>query len=258
MALHVVVAAALVSFGHHPEMSSTTMAVSQPTVDDEDVRHFVFILPNPIGRGGGGGGGGNRQTGPIRRAEGVGKDPITLRVAKPVAVAGDSGPVEPLPQLVLDARPLASGNVDVIGLPNGGVTLGTSTGPGTGGGVGEGSGTGIGSGEGPGIGPGSGGGIGGGAYLPGGQVTAPRVILEVKPSYSSEALVRRIQGTVALEFVVRADGRPANIRVVRSLDAGGLDDQAIIAASQWRFEPGHFNGKPVDVLVTLMIDFWIR
>jgi TonB family protein len=148
--------------------------------------------------------------------------------------------------------------VDLIGLPNGGVTFGTSTGPGTGGGVGEGSGTGIGPGEGPGIGPGSGGGIGGGVYLPGAGVTAPRVITEVKPTYSTEALARRIQGTVALELIVRADGRPSNIRVVRSLDPLGLDVQAIIAASQWQFEPGRLNGLPVDVLVTLLIDFWIR
>ena len=30
------------------------MAVSQPSVGDEAVRHFVFIVRNPVGRGGGG------------------------------------------------------------------------------------------------------------------------------------------------------------------------------------------------------------
>jgi TonB family protein len=254
-----VVATALLSFGYRTEVRPAAIAVPQPSVDNEDVRQFIFIVPEPMsGGGGGGGGGGNRQTGPIRRAEGVGHDPITLRVGKPVTVAAEREAVDTLPQLLLNAKPLASGNVELMGLPNGGVTFGTSTGPGTGGGVGDGSGTGIGSGEGSGIGPGSGGGIGGGVYLPGGQVTAPRVIVEVNPVYSSEALVRRIQGTVALEFVVRADGRPADIRVVRSLDPGGLDTQAIAAASQWRFDPGRLNGQPVDVLVTLLIDFWIR
>jgi TonB family protein len=164
----------------------------------------------------------------------------------------------PLPQLVLDAKPLASGYSDQIGLPDGGVAFGTSTGPGSGGGVGEGTGTGIGPGEGPGIGPGSGGGIGGGVYHPGGAVTAPRVLVQVRPTYTNEALARRVQGSVVLELVVRSDGRPANIRVVRSLDPSGLDEQAVIAANQWLFEPGRLAGKPVDVLVTLMIDFWIR
>ncbi len=32
----------------------------------------------------------------------------------------------------------------------------------------------------------------------------------------------------------------------------------IAAASQWRFEPGRLAGMPVDVLVTLIIDFTIR
>ena len=36
------------------------------------------------------------------------------------------------------------------------------------------------------------------------------------------------------------------------------DEQAIVAAAQWRFEPGRLAGRPVDVLVTVMIDFWIR
>jgi protein TonB len=74
----------------------------------------------------------------------------------------------------------------------------------------------------------------------------------------NDALSQKIQGTVVLELVVRSDGRPSDIRIVRSLDPGGLDEQAIIAASQWRFEPGRLAGKPVDVLVTVMLDFWIR
>jgi len=71
------------------------------------------------------------------------------------------------------------------------------------------------------------------------------------------ALERRIQGTVVLELVVRTDGRPTDIRVIRSLEAG-LDLQAIIVAREWRFEPGRLGGRPVDVQVVLMIDFWIR
>jgi protein TonB len=84
------------------------------------------------------------------------------------------------------------------------------------------------------------------------------VVSEVKPTYTYDALSQKIQGTVVLELVVRGNGRPSDIRIVRSLDPGGLDDQAIIAASQWRFEPGRLLGKPVDVLVTVMLDFWIR
>ncbi len=224
-----------------------------------DVSHIIFIAPDNLASGGGGGGGGgNRQPGPIRRAQGIGSDPITLRVAKPTIPIGGVVDRPSLPALVLDAKPLASGNVDQLGLPTGGVPFGTSTGPGSGGGVGEGIGTGIGSGQGPGLGAGSGGGVGGGVYRPGGAVSAPRAIREVRPTYTSDALEQKIQGTVVLELVVTREGRPEQIRVIRSLDPDRLDKQAIMAASQWRFEPGRFAGEPVDVLVTLVLDFRIR
>lgn len=210
--------------------------------------------------GSGGGGGGNRQPGPIRRAQGIGSDPITLRVAPPIALSFSESALEPpskLPGLLLAARPLASGEFDQIGLPSGGVPFGISTGPGSGGGVGEGVGTGIGSGRGPGVGPGSGGGMGGGAYRPGGAVTAPRLISQVRPNYTAEALFKRIVGSVVLEVVVGRDGWPSQLRVERSLDPG-LDEEAVKAVSQWRFEPGRLAGSPVDVVVTVFVDFSIR
>ena len=47
-----------------------------------DVRHFVFLAPTLPRPGRGGGGGGNQRPDPIRRAQGVGADTITLRVRK--------------------------------------------------------------------------------------------------------------------------------------------------------------------------------
>jgi TonB family protein len=163
-----------------------------------------------------------------------------------------------LPEMALDARPLASGNAVQIGLPVGGVSYGTSTGPGSGGGVGTGIGTGMGAGRGPGIGAGSGGGTGGGVYRSGGSVTAPRLLAQIRPSYTSEALGQKIQGSVWLELVVTRDGRVEQVRVVRSLDPGGLDAQAITAVRRWQFEPGRLAGTPVDVVVTVVMDFSIQ
>ena len=175
-ALHVtlVVIAAVIQTTSAPGMESRRAG---PTTDQQ-VQHVVFLAPEVPRIGGGGGGGGNRQTGPIRRAQGIGSDSMTLRVqngpsptAAPVTPA--SAPavedVPPLPSIALEAKPLASGLFDQIGLPTGGVMSGTSTGPGSGGGVGTGIGTGIGSGRGPGLGHGSGGGTGGGVYRPGGE-----------------------------------------------------------------------------------------
>jgi len=231
-----------------------------------DVRHIVFLAPELPRPGRGGGGGGNQRPDPIRRAQGVGADTVTLRVRKeppptaPVTTASAPAAedVPALPSIVLDAKPLASGFFNQTGLPASGVLSGPSTGPGSGGGVGTGRGTGIGPGRGPGFGPGSGGGTGGGVYRPGGSVSPPRLIKEVRPRYTSDAMTRKIQGVVLLEAIVNADGHATQIRIVRSLDAGGLDQEAAAAVTQWRFEPGRVAGAPVDVLVTIMVDFWIR
>jgi TonB family protein len=100
--------------------------------------------------------------------------------------------------------------------------------------------------------------MGGGIYRPGGAVSEPRLTKEVRPRYTNEALLNRMQGTVVLEAVVSRDGCTSHIRIVRSLDPGGLDEQAVMAVAQWRFEPGRVGTTPVDVLVTIVLDFTIR
>ena len=221
------------------------------------VSRIVFLsAPGP---GGGGGGGGNRRSDPMRRAERVGHDRATLPVAPPLSTLGRVADVPtPAQQILLDARSLASGVIERIGAVEGGVDFSSSQGPGSGGGVGDGHGTGLGSGRGPGLGPGVGGGMGGGVYRPGSGVTPPTLVSEVKPSYTNDALLRKIQGSVLLELIVRRDGHPTDVRVARSLDRGGLDEQAVEAVRQWRFNPGRLAGTPVDVLVTVVIDFSIR
>jgi protein TonB len=134
-----------------------------------------------------------------------------------------------------------------------------SQGSGSGGGSGTGTGTGMGSGQGSGLGAGYGGGTGGGAYRPGNGVTLPRPLFEKKPQYTAEAMRAKVQGVVLLECVVLPDGSVGQVDVVRSLDATfGLDQEAIKAAKQWRFQPGTRLGEPVPVLVTIELQFTLR
>jgi TonB family protein len=254
----VVIAVFLIKVTPHPGPESFP---ARPTAE-QHVRHLVFLAPALPPSGGGGGGGGNEQTGPIRRAEGVGTDAVTLRVRKPpparVPTTIASQPAVEIPAIVLDAKPLASGFFDQVGWPTAAPSSGTSTGPGSGGGVGTGVGSGIGPGIGPGLGPGSGGGTGGGVYRAGGTVSAPRLLTQVRPRYTGAALRNKIQGTVVLEAVITSDGCASQIRVVKSLDRG-LDEEAVAAVLQWRFEPGRLaGGEAVDVLVTIMLDFTLR
>jgi protein TonB len=104
----------------------------------------------------------------------------------------------------------------------------------------------------------SGGGFGGGAYRPGGAVRPPTLLRQVRPRYTEAAVANRLQGTVTLEAVVGQDGVAREIRVVRSLDPGGLDVEAIAAIRQWRFAPGRIGDTPVDVLVTIVLDFRVH
>ncbi len=85
-------------------------------------------------------------------------------------------------------------------------------------------------------------------------VTVPRLMSQVGPQYTSDAMRRQIQGSVHLECVVQLDGTTSSIKVVKSLDAE-LDEQAIKALQQWRFEPGTKDGRPVPVIITAEMTF---
>jgi TonB family protein len=91
------------------------------------------------------------------------------------------------------------------------------------------------------------------------EVTLPKVVSEVKPQYTPEAMQAKIEGTVFMKAVVRTDGTPVDIEITESLDTEyGLDKQAVTALSQWRFEPGVKDGKPVPVLITVEMRFTLK
>jgi len=220
-----------------------------------------IIWLNQPGPGGGGGGGGNKMKEPPRKAELPGKDKITVPVEKPPSMEMKQAKKEPDPaeqlnipaKLTMASNETLPGAIDALAPP----TL--SQGSGTGGGAGTGSGSGIGPGRGSGLGDGYGGGTGGGAYRPGNGVSLPRVLREVKPQYTSDAMRAKVQGTVLLECVVQKDGSVGEVQVVRSLDSTfGLDQEAIKAAKAWRFSPGTRMGEPVPVLITIELTFTLR
>jgi len=91
------------------------------------------------------------------------------------------------------------------------------------------------------------------------NTSLPRVLKEVKPQYTAEAMRAKIQGAVLVDCVVKADGTVGDVEVLRSLDKTfGLDQEAIKAAKAWQFEPGTRNGEPVPVRVTIELTFTLR
>ena len=62
-----------------------------------------------------------------------------------------------------------------------------------------------------------------------------------------------------MKVVVLVSGDVGDVEVTRSLDTQyGLDDQAIEAVRQWKFEPGRRDGKVVPVQVTIEMSFTLR
>lgn len=235
-----------------------------PALPEETTTQLVWL--SEPGPGGGGGGGGNRMQEPPRQAELPGKDKLTVPVQRPPKInpQPQPKPEEPKPQQMenfdVPAKMLAAGTDTLPGtldaLPG---PPSASQGSGSGGGAGTGTGTGIGSGTGSGLGAGIGGGTGGGVYQPGNGVTLPRILREVKPAYTSDAMRAKVQGTVLLQCVVRPDGSVSDITVLRSLDSTfGLDQEAIKAARQWRFAPGTRMGQAVPVQITIELTFTLR
>lgn len=216
----------------------------------------IVFLDEP-GPGGGGGGGGSQSLAPpkteklpaIKPKE---ETPPPIPTPEPEPTPEPTPPAAEIPAVPIEA-PVAV----VASTTN---TESESRGKGTGTGAGTGSGSGIGSGTGSGLGEGFGGGTGGGAYQVGSGVSSPRPLNRPKPLYTAEAMLRRIQGEVLLSCVVLATGDMGPCNIIKPLDNNnyGLDNEALKAASKWKFEPGRKQGQPVPVQVTIGIDFNMR
>lgn len=89
----------------------------------------------------------------------------------------------------------------------------------------------------------------------GGNVRAPRKLLDVKPIYPPSMREAGREGVVPIDAVIGRDGA---VHAVRVLSANIHPDFAVAAADavrQWRFDPTLLNGEPVDVAMTVTITF---
>jgi TonB family protein len=93
-----------------------------------------------------------------------------------------------------------------------------------------------------------------GAHRAGSGVSKPNLISKVEPSYSEAARKLRVEGVVVLYAVILPDGTARNFRVMQSLGFG-LDQKAIEAVSQWKFQPGTKDTRAVSVASTIEVNF---
>jgi bla regulator protein blaR1 len=65
-----------------------------------------------------------------------------------------------------------------------------------------------------------------------------------KPQYPADALAKRLQGTVTLQFKVETDGSVQDSKVMKSSGDASLDEAARVAIAKCTFTPATVNGKP--------------
>lgn len=232
--------------------------IQAPRIEFEPSDLIFLEQPGP---GGGGGGGGNESPEPPKEAE---LPPVKEPEPEPIPVP-DPEPVpepEPEPEPVIAATIAAISPVDAPAVMASSAVNVDSLSLGTGrkDGAGTGTGGGIGPGKGDGLGPGQGGNTGGDVFQIGNGVLPPILLNEPKPAYTSEAMLRRIQGVVLLDCVVSKVGNIDDCTIAKPLDGNnfGLDDEALKTARLFRFRPGTRFGEPVAVLVKIEIEFNMR
>jgi len=117
-------------------------------------------------------------------------------------------------------------------------------------------------------------------------VAAPVVLTSSEPQYTRAAMVAKLQGTVQLEVVVKADGTVGDARVRQGLDAQlpailaelrrindahavsvlqiigdgplGLDANAVECVKTWTFTPGTVLGNPTPIVRDVAVAFKLR
>lgn len=91
-------------------------------------------------------------------------------------------------------------------------------------------------------------------YEPGGDVKPPKLVHYVEPDFSPSSKEAFVEGVVRISTVVKVDGKPAQLHVLKGLSSEE-DRLATEAVNQWRFQPGTREGQPVNVRVTVEVEF---
>ena len=97
------------------------------------------------------------------------------------------------------------------------------------------------------------------------DVEAPKKIHDVPPVYPPEAQRKHREGLIIMEATIDEKGDVRNLRVLRSThtfgfphESGGvplLEEAALEAVRQWRYEPTMLHGVPVPVVMTVTVRF---
>ncbi|MBA7494239.1 Serine/threonine-protein kinase PknD [subsurface metagenome] len=86
-----------------------------------------------------------------------------------------------------------------------------------------------------------------------GKIEPPKLIKQVLPVYPEEAKQNRVEGVVILTLRIDEQGNVKAVQVKRSISY--LDQAAIDAVKQWKYEPMTIMGKAVPSVVSITVSF---
>jgi len=74
------------------------------------------------------------------------------------------------------------------------------------------------------------------------------------PKVPKQLKKNRVEGMIQIRLVIGRNGKPRDIELVQGVHEE-LDQNALAAAEKWRFVPGEVQGKPVDGIATVNIQY---
>lgn len=87
----------------------------------------------------------------------------------------------------------------------------------------------------------------------GGEVREATRIAYVEPVYPEIAKRAGVSGVVILEAVIDPNGNVTDVNVLRSIPL--LNEAAMDAVRQWKYQPTLLNGVPVPIVMTVTVNF---
>jgi len=96
-----------------------------------------------------------------------------------------------------------------------------------------------------------------GALIISGNIEGPRRIKGDDPIYPEEARRKRIEGRVLLNIRIDKQGNVEAVQVLRSIPSL-LDQAAIDAVKEWKYEPMIVDGRAIPVIFTVNVEFNLK
>lgn len=90
--------------------------------------------------------------------------------------------------------------------------------------------------------------------LPGATDERPQPLVVVEPEVPQAAIDARRVGTVWVQLLVSTDGRVVHTDLLSTTNPI-FNDAAVAAVTQWRYLPGHHEGRAREALVPVRVDF---